>query len=144
MTSKIICAVLVFASLVNLNEAGFRCFFGDWACTAGCTVMGQTSGICGHDGKCWCSERRISIKNFKALLPSRCTLGEEFCNATCQSIGRVNGTCAYNDCSCADELISPDELALCTIESNCNVYCQGSGRAGGECRGWSCVCTSRN
>eukprot|EP00096_Caligus_rogercresseyi_P010341 TRINITY_DN372_c0_g1_i1.p1 TRINITY_DN372_c0_g1~~TRINITY_DN372_c0_g1_i1.p1 ORF type:complete len:145 (-),score=33.42 TRINITY_DN372_c0_g1_i1:72-506(-) len=143
MSSKLFASLLVLCAFIQVNEAGFRCFFGNWACTAGCTVMGQTSGICGGDGKCWCSEKRISLSDFKSLLPSRCHLGEEFCNATCQSIGRINGSCKANDCDCNDEFISPDELALCTIESNCNVYCQGSGRAGGECQGWKCTCTSR-
>merc|ERR1711899_12574 len=80
----------VFALLVStsLVSAGFRCTLGNWACSASCVTLGQTSGICDSEGDCLCSEKSISLKNLKALLPSRCNLGSGFCEVTCNSIGR--------------------------------------------------------
>merc|ERR1712117_808539 len=54
--------------------AGFRCSLGEFACTASCVTLGQTSGLCTDEGECQCSERSISLDNLKALLPSRCHL----------------------------------------------------------------------
>ncbi len=36
-----------------------RCTFGNGGCTAGCVILGQTSGICDAEGGCHCSERSI-------------------------------------------------------------------------------------
>ena len=86
--------LLLFLSTVSVH-AGFRCTLGNWACTAGCVVLGQTSGkllvpyvllqntsegLCDDDGKCWCSERSIALSDFRALLPSRCDLGQSVCD----------------------------------------------------------------
>merc|ERR1712141_623062 len=106
----------VFALLVStsLVSAGFRCTLGNWACTASCVTLGQTSGICDGDGDCQCSEKSISLSNLKNLLPSRCDLGESFCEATCNSVGRTGGKCVDdgNDCECDDTYLSPSEFAL--------------------------------
>ena len=42
-----------FLSILGLSQAGFRCTFGDVGCTTGCVLLGQTSGICDDNGKCW-------------------------------------------------------------------------------------------
>merc|ERR1739849_39155 len=83
----------VFALLVStsLVSAGFRCTRGNWACSASCVTLGQTSGICDGEGECNCSERSISLSNLRDLLPSRCNLGESFCKGTCNAIGRLEG-----------------------------------------------------
>ena len=46
-----------------------------------------------------CSEQRISLAEFRELLPSRCSLGAEFCQATCHTIGRRDGSCEYGEVS---------------------------------------------
>ena len=45
--------LLICLSFVCVSEAGFRCFFGDWACDAGCKVLGQSTGTCDDEDKCW-------------------------------------------------------------------------------------------
>ena len=76
---KFLLAVLLLV-IVTKSEAGFRCTLGgDTGCSAGCVVLGQTSGTCDDDGECWCSEKSI---DFNALLPSRCHLGRSFCEGT--------------------------------------------------------------
>merc|ERR1711974_447003 len=47
--------------------AGFRCTLGEWACTASCVTLGQTSGLCTDEGECQCSEKSISLSNLRAL-----------------------------------------------------------------------------
>ena len=45
--------IFLTLSFVYLSEAGFRCFFGDSACSLGCKVLGQSGGTCDNDNKCW-------------------------------------------------------------------------------------------
>merc|ERR1712050_15391 len=135
-------------AIITSTMGGFRCSLGEWACTASCVTLGQTSGICDSEGDCNCSEKSISLKNFKKLLPSRCNLGQSFCEVTCNSIGRKNGTCGTtdsggSDCQCSEEYLSPSEFALCGAESTCRLDCQRQGMATGECYGWSCKCQSK-
>ena len=52
-TMKATLALFLVLLGIGLSEAGFRCFFGDWACSSGCKVLGQSSGTCDDDGKCW-------------------------------------------------------------------------------------------
>jgi len=142
---KFLIAVLLLV-IVTKSEAGFRCTVGgDTGCSAGCVVLGQTSGTCDDDGECWCSERSI---DFNALLPSRCHLGRAFCEGTCNAIGRRTGECrTVNnslDCQCSDEKLTPKQFALCAAESTCRLDCQAKGKATGECRGWNCKCQSTN
>merc|ERR1712215_302020 len=125
-------SALVLVCLLSLARAGFRCSIGNFACTASCVVLGQTSGICDGEGDCNCSERSISLKSFKKLLPSRCNLGNSFCEVTCNSIGRVNGTCGTtdaggSDCQCSDQYLSPSQFALCGAASTCRLDCQRQG-----------------
>merc|ERR1712223_1954484 len=136
-TMKATLALLLVLCGIGLSEAGFRCFFGDWACSSGCKVLGQSSGTCDDDGKCWCSERAISFAEFREMLPSRCTLGESFCQGTCHAIERRDGSCEYSE-----ERLTPSEFALCAAESTCTVHCQGQGKAYGRCNGWQCECLS--
>merc|ERR1711988_46749 len=89
--------LIVLLGLASPALAGFRCTLGEWACTASCVTLGQTSGLCTDEGECQCSERSISLNNLRALLPSRCHLGASFCAATCNSIGQKNGTCVEKD-----------------------------------------------
>ena len=51
--------VLVLLVSTSLVRAGFRCTLGNWACSASCVTLGQTSGICDGEGECNCSERSI-------------------------------------------------------------------------------------
>eukprot|EP00088_Acartia_fossae_P035505 TRINITY_DN36602_c0_g1_i1.p1 TRINITY_DN36602_c0_g1~~TRINITY_DN36602_c0_g1_i1.p1 ORF type:complete len:159 (-),score=21.33 TRINITY_DN36602_c0_g1_i1:98-574(-) len=141
---KVYCATALVLLLAVLprSEAGFRCTFGDWMCTAGCVMLGQTSGICDEDWNCHCSERSITLRDFNALLPSRCNLGEEFCKGTCQAIGREGGVCDRYGCTCSDNYLSPTEFLLCAAESTCRTHCQAQGSATGVCLGWSCQCKS--
>merc|ERR1719384_2780583 len=118
--SPVILLVLATSSLVS---GGFRCTLGEWACSASCVTLGQTSGICDSENDCICSEKSISLSNLKNLLPSRCNLGEGFCTATCNAIGRSGGVCVEG-------------------ESNCRLDCQRQGKATGECVGWKCLCKS--
>ena len=76
---KFLLAALILV-IVTKSEAGFRCTIGgDRGCSAGCVILGQTSGTCDDNGECWCSEKSI---DFKALLPSRCHLGRSICEGT--------------------------------------------------------------
>ena len=69
--------VVLLLVIVSKSEAGIRCTIGgDKGCSAGCVLLGQTSGTCDDDDECWCSEKSI---DFNALLPSRCHLGRSFC-----------------------------------------------------------------
>ena len=43
----------------GLAQAGFRCTLGEFACSASCVTLGQTSGICDDEGDCICSEKSI-------------------------------------------------------------------------------------
>nr|AQS22625.1 hypothetical protein [Pseudodiaptomus poplesia] len=133
---------LLITVLLPFTEAGFRCFFGNWACTAGCVVLGQSSGLCDSDKICHCSENKININHFRAMLPSRCLLGQSACEGTCHAIGRSTGVCKNNDCACSDTYISPSEFALCAAESTCRMHCQSGGYATGNCDGWACNCVS--
>ena len=45
--------IFVTLSLAYVSEAGFRCFFGDSACSLGCNILGQSDGTCDNDNKCW-------------------------------------------------------------------------------------------
>merc|ERR1712024_380665 len=142
-TMKATLALLLVLCGIGLSEAGFRCTFGDWACKAGCKVLGQSSGTCDDQNKCWCSERAISFAEFREMLPSRCTLGLPFCKATCHAIGRRDGPCEYgNGCECTDSRLTPTEFALCAAESTCRTHCQAQGKATGRCNGWQCECLS--
>merc|ERR1712020_130252 len=110
---------------------------------AGCKILGQSSGTCDDQNKCWCSERAISFAEFREMLPSRCTLGLPFCQATCHAIGRRDGTCEYgHGCECTDSRLTPTEFALCAAESTCRTHCQAQGKATGRCNGWQCECLS--
>lgn len=53
--SKIFLIITSFIVLsqIGFSEAGFRCFFGDWFCSAGCKVLGHQTGLCDDDKKCW-------------------------------------------------------------------------------------------
>merc|ERR1739846_186103 len=121
--------ILICLSLAYVSEAGFRCFWGDWACSAGCKVLGQRTGTCDDDGKCWCSEQSLNLDDLRELLPSRCTLGLAFCQGTCHAIGRRDGKCQYGEgCECSEERISPAEFAMCAAESTCRADCQRRGK----------------
>jgi len=134
-------SIILVSVLVQLSSAGFRCTFGNWACTAGCVMLGQTSGVCDADWNCHCSANKISLDNFRALLPSRCNLGDQFCEVTCHAIGRSHGACDTYGCTCSDQYLSPTEFLLCAAESTCRTHCQANGHATGECLGWSCECS---
>merc|ERR1712168_276427 len=137
--------MLVMVTMVSITMGGFRCTLGEWACSASCVTLGQTSGICDAEGDCICSEKSISLANLRSLLPSRCHLGLPFCVATCNALGRVTGTCAKDgatNCECSAEYISPTEFALCAAESTCRLDCQRQGLATGQCFGWACKCQS--
>merc|ERR1712107_715415 len=128
--------LIVLLGLASPALAGFRCTLGEWACTASCVTLGQTSGLCTDEGECQCSERSISLNNLLALLPSRCHLGASFCAATCNSIGQKNGTCVEKDsgetdCQCGGYL-SPTEFALCAAESTCRLDSRDKGLAAGS------------
>jgi len=135
---------LILSGIVAVTQAGFRCSIGDFACTASCVVLGQSSGTCDNDNECWCSEKDIDFKAFRELLPSRCTLGKSFCEGTCNAIGRRTGSCEFGEgCECSDEFLSPSEFALCAAESTCRLDCQRQGKGTGECKGWKCECRSQ-
>ena len=51
--------VFVLLATASLVSGGFRCTLGQWACSASCVTLGQTSGICDGEGDCICSERSI-------------------------------------------------------------------------------------
>jgi len=141
---KVLFLTIICLSIFVQSEAGFRCFFGDWACSAGCKALGQSSGTCDDDDKCWCSERSISFEDFREMLPSRCTLGDQFCQSTCHAIARRDGSCVEgHGCECSEERISPSEFALCAVESTCRTHCQREGKATGRCTGWRCECQTQ-
>ena len=50
---KVLFLTIVTLTFIVSSEAGFRCFFGDWACSAGCKALGQSSGTCDSEDKCW-------------------------------------------------------------------------------------------
>merc|ERR1712018_288531 len=143
---KTVLSLAVLSSVLVLSQAGFRCTLGDFACSASCVTLGQTSGICDNEGDCICSERSISLSNLRNLLPSRCNLGESFCEGTCNAIGRTGGKCVEKDggqdCQCDDTFLTGSQFALCGAESTCRLDCQRRGLASGECDGWNCVCNS--
>jgi len=140
---RVLCGItLLLVAVIQSSNAGFRCTFGDWACSAGCVLLGQTSGICDEDWNCHCSERSIQLRDLNALLPSRCNLGESVCKGTCQAVGRKSGVCDQYGCHCSDEYLSPSEFLLCASESTCRTHCQVKGSATGVCLGWSCACKS--
>merc|ERR1712055_350981 len=138
---KMLCKIFSIFLLLGAANAGFRCTFGNWACTAGCVGLGQTSGLCDDAGVCHCSAKSISLSNFHAMLPSRCTLGESFCQGTCHSLGRATGTCGTYGCTCSDRFLTPSEFLLCAAESTCRLDCQAKGHATGQCEGWACNCS---
>ena len=51
----------MLVSMATVARAGFRCTLGNWACTASCVTLGQTSGICDGEGECQCSEKSIRL-----------------------------------------------------------------------------------
>ena len=58
--SRISLSLLVtLTTMVAVTRAGFRCTLGDWACSASCVTLGQTSGICDSENDCICSEKSI-------------------------------------------------------------------------------------
>ena len=144
--NKFLVLLMVGATSFSVANAGFRCTFGNPVCTAGCVLLGQTSGVCDEEGTCHCSEKSISLSNLKALLPSRCDLGDSFCEGTCNAIGRKTGICTskdgLKDCKCDTKFLSATEFALCAAESTCRLDCQANGKATGKCIGWSCKCIS--
>merc|ERR1711915_603945 len=110
------------------------CTLGQWACSASCVTLGQTSGICDADGECICSERSISLSNLRALLPSRCSISEKC----------VVDEDGANDCQCSDTFLTGSQFALCAAESTCRLDCQRRQFATGDCVGWSCECRTEN
>merc|ERR1712107_282898 len=96
--------LIVLLGLASPALAGFRCTLGEWACTASCVTLGQTSGLCTDEGECQCSERSISLSNLRALLSSRCHPGVSFCASTCrldcQRQGFGSGECFGWSCKC--------------------------------------------
>merc|ERR1712210_180527 len=82
-----LCKFFSLLLLAAATRAGFRCTFGNWACTAGCVGLGQTSGLCDDAGACHCSAKSISLSNFHAMLPSRCTLGRASARALVTHLG---------------------------------------------------------
>eukprot|EP00088_Acartia_fossae_P000307 TRINITY_DN1011_c0_g1_i5.p1 TRINITY_DN1011_c0_g1~~TRINITY_DN1011_c0_g1_i5.p1 ORF type:complete len:162 (+),score=35.87 TRINITY_DN1011_c0_g1_i5:51-536(+) len=144
--NKFLLTTAVLAAAISVASAGIRCTFGNPVCTAGCVLLGQTSGVCDDEGTCHCSEKSISLNNLKAILPSRCHLGVSFCEGTCNAIGRKTGICTekdgVKDCECDTSFLSPSEFALCAAESTCRIHCQANGSATGKCDGWKCRCIS--
>ena len=59
MPLKMLSVLVVLVVQSSLVMGGFRCTLGQWACSASCVTLGQTSGICDADGECICSERSI-------------------------------------------------------------------------------------
>ena len=123
---------LLLLLVTNLVTAGFRCSLGNFACTASCVTLGQTSGICDDEGSCVCSEKSISLSDLQALIPSRCDLGESFCEKTCNSIGRTGGSCVMDsqgelECRCEETRLTGSQFALCAAEATCRLDCQRRG-----------------
>ena len=51
--NKILFVLIFFVTNVQI-KAGFRCKLGgDKMCSAGCVILGQTSGICDDEDECW-------------------------------------------------------------------------------------------
>ena len=48
-----------------------RCFFGDWACDAGCKVLGQSTGTCDDEDKCWPTLRSAADPQIKCVVRPR-------------------------------------------------------------------------
>ena len=63
MNSSLLSCFLLMVSMATVARAGFRCTLGNWACTASCVTLGQTSGICDGEGECQCSEKSIRYVN---------------------------------------------------------------------------------
>ena len=59
MFSKTMTTLLMVVAITSLVRAGFRCSIGNFACSASCVTLGQTSGICDDEGECICSEKSI-------------------------------------------------------------------------------------
>ena len=77
-----------FLILISLfivgTQGGFRCTFGNWACTAGCVVLGQTSGKetnSGHFIKIDLWSIYESINNKNAAKRTRQHVGEKYSKA---------------------------------------------------------------
>jgi len=158
MVIKFVCCLAVLALQLGREvEAGFRCSLGtyahpNWACSATCVVVGQTSGNCDPAGVCHCSERTIDLQSFLAVLDTRCELDSsgEVCRRTCHAIGRVDGSCVGAQvtenqiCECSEQTVPAEEFALCASETTCRLDCQRRGFSSGKCCGWSCNCESKN
>merc|ERR1712154_564729 len=117
MSLKMLSVLMLVVVESSLVMGGFRCTLGEWACSASCVTLGQTSGICD-------SERE-------------CNLGEKFCEGTCQATGRVGGKCTVDedgakDCQCNETFLSASQFALCAAESTCRLDCQRQGHATGD------------
>lgn len=85
----------------------------------------------------------------KSLVPSKCKISQEFCSRACHAIGRKSGICNadFTDCDCSDDLVTPKEYGLCSVDTICSLYCQRKGFGRGDCRGkegWNCLCLSSN
>ena len=50
MNTMMLTMTVLMASLA-VTQAGFRCTLGNWACTASCVTLGQTSGVCDGEGE---------------------------------------------------------------------------------------------
>ena len=59
MFSAVLPPLLMLLLTSSLVSAGFRCSIGEFACSASCLTLGQTSGICDGEGECLCSEQSI-------------------------------------------------------------------------------------
>ena len=49
---KVLLLAIIGLSVIAVSEAGFRCFFGDWACSAGCKALGRSTGTCDGQDNC--------------------------------------------------------------------------------------------
>merc|ERR1712066_736577 len=109
MTLKSTVLLMLVVSLhLGLVKAGFRCTLGQWACTASCVTLGQTSGTCDAlgrtDGKCvvdsdgandcQCSDKFVSGSQF-ALCAAEST-----CRLDCQRRQFATGDCVGWSCEC--------------------------------------------
>ena len=65
--SPSISLLVILATLTSTSMAGFRCTLGNWACSASCVTLGQTSGICDQEGDCICSEKSIRSEDHNKL-----------------------------------------------------------------------------
>ena len=85
----------------------------------------------------------------KTLVPSKCKISQEFCSSACHAIGRNSGVCNsdFTDCDCSDDLVTPKQYGLCSVDTICNIRCMKNGFARGDCegdQGWDCRCVSNN